>query len=213
MSESSNSVTSILYQVGQETIEVESIMFLLDEMIAESLFDTLRTQQQLGYGVHGSNKTTNRCAAYIVTVIHQEDKFTTKLVYERIEEFMEKTYFEMLKEMNDLTFENFKKAAIKSKLLPNDDLESEVEGNWSEIKFSRYQFDRKEKIAAIIGKISKEEFVAFYERHFKSPDSRVLSVQVSGNIPDAENQDQTDQLTHIDDLNEFKNSLYVYPVF
>ena len=55
----------------------------------EPVFDTLRTQEQLGYSVYSSHRNTFGVLGFSITVNTQATKYTSDHVDERIESFLQ----------------------------------------------------------------------------------------------------------------------------
>lgn len=213
MANSKNSLTYLYYQFGPATFSTNIMIDLIEDILTEPIFDTLRTQQQLGYSVSGSNNFTNNYMGYAITVAHQEDKFSTAVVAERIQQFMDVKVKEILKTMEPSVFEGFKKALINKKLEPKTKLSSEVGINWTEIKFSEYIFDRDIKMVEILKKITKEDLLKFYEDNF-NVHSRKFLIKIRGDHPDTKEEVvKAEEGILIEDVVKFKNSMYVLPVY
>lgn len=99
-----------------------------------------------------------------------------------------------MEDLSDEEFEANKISLIKLKKLDDVEMESENNRHWFEITSSEYIFDRLDKEAEMIGKLTKQEVQDFYKNvMLKSPK---LSIQVIGNkdseIDDEQQED--DQL-------------------
>lgn len=177
----SNSVLKNYYQVGKATIYSESMTEFLVGVINEPLFDTLRSHEQLGYGVACAVRKNGGVIGFVVTVDYQENKNSAHVIDEKIEEFL-KNYLEKLKEMTEKEFSSIKRSIVSLKLITDSDLKKEVNRNWDEVRTGECAFDRNVLEAFEIDKLTKDEAIQFYERIFLSAtETRKLSVQVIGN--------------------------------
>lgn len=130
----------------------------------------------------------------------------------------------MLEDLSDEEFEANKISLIKLKKLDDVEMESENNRHWFEITSSEYIFDRLDKEAEMIGKLTKQEVQDFYKNvMLKSPK---LSIQVIGNkdseIDDEQQEDDQLMLLKIlqidrkngenviKDVGEFRDSLKFY---
>lgn len=130
----------------------------------------------------------------------------------------------MLEDLSDEEFEANKISLIKLKKLDDVEMESENSRHWFEITSSEYIFDRLDKEAEMIGKLTKQEVQDFYKNvMLKSPK---LSIQVIGNkdseIDDEQQEDDQLMLLKIlqidrkngenviKDVGEFRDSLKFY---
>ncbi|KAJ3666562.1 hypothetical protein Zmor_001999 [Zophobas morio] len=85
----SNSVVTNYYQCGSYQIKDSVIIDLLMLILEEPLFDTLRTKEQLGYDVQCSTRDTFGIIGFTITVHAQATKNTTAFVEQRMETFVE----------------------------------------------------------------------------------------------------------------------------
>jgi nardilysin len=223
-----NSATSIYYQIGRKDLKNSAIGTMLKYTISEPLFDTLRTQQQLGYAVKIKKKSSKNIVGMLIEVTSQEDKFSTEFVDEKIEEFIEKKMFEILENWTDEEFDKMKDAIIKKETVPEQNLSDEVEENCKEFVNEEYMFDRKKLLAAEIRKISKQELIQYYEDFMRSGNARKLAIHVKGYSNSSDEKTEQDDPARklkiepldipdprggiiIKNLYEFEESLFVYP--
>lgn len=196
-----NSVIKNYYQVGRATIQNESLSEFLVSVINEPLFDTLRSHEQLGYGVACTLRKNDGILGILITVEYQENKNSAKVIDLKIEKFL-KCFYETLTQISDKDFAAVKRSMVSLKLVADTDLENEVNRNWEEIRNGENLFNKNELEALETEKLSKDLVVNFYENVFLSSKStRKLSVQVTGdNIKNVQN-------CSFKDLNEFKQNL------
>jgi nardilysin len=210
------------YDLGPRTMLKHCTLQLLITILEEPIFDILRTKEQLGYTVGIRSSTARDHLTFNIYVKYQEDKFSSKLISTRIQNFMK---IDARKILNDLSEENFnkiKESQIQLKKTPFNDLQSEVYSNSSQVKYNWLMFDKREKEALILESIMKEDVVSFYESKIHSSDLRVLCIQLLGNANPSESAQESDlKLTLITeqeegenvvtDLDEFKRGLEPYP--
>lgn len=176
----SNSVLKNYYQIGKTTIHEECLTDAIVSLMSEPLFDALRNKEQLGYGVACSARKNCGLMGILITVEYQESKNSSDAVDQSIERFL-RNFYAALKLMNDLGFSSVRRSLVSIKLLPDVDLEKEVNRNWSEIRNGDNVFNRNELQAVEMEKVAKDEIVEFYYRVFLSRnDVRKLSVQIVG---------------------------------
>ena len=82
-----NTMVVNYYQSGPGNIRDQAVMEAIVLMMEEPVFDTLRTQEQLGYAVNMVMRNTYGVLGLTVTVNTQATKFTPQHVDERIETF------------------------------------------------------------------------------------------------------------------------------
>ena len=146
-SSDTNTLVTNYYQAGPGTVRDQVLLDTLVLMMEEPVFDTLRTQEQLGYAVSMTVRNTFGVLGISVTVNTQANKFTADHVDERIEAFF-KTYIS-----EQLTEKNVNQAVqtlIKLRLAADITLDEEMNRNWQEIQGREYVFDRHEVQASIL---------------------------------------------------------------
>ena len=81
------------YQVGAPTLRQYNTAYILQLIMEEPLFNTLRTQQQLGYTVYCSCEySSGGILAYAVTVETDSDKYNADDIDAKIEDFLRSFY-------------------------------------------------------------------------------------------------------------------------
>lgn len=178
-----NSVIKNYYQIGHSTIEMECLLELLVKVMREPLFDYIRTKEQLGYSVSCAIKKDENMLGFAIMVETQEKRNPSKTVDQKIESFL-KNFSKILEDMNDEDFETIKRSAIEQKWSVDTDLECEVTRNWSEIRESKYQFERNDLEARQLELIRKDDLVVFFNHHLLPKNVRKLSVQIVANADD-----------------------------
>ena len=205
-----NSVVKNYYQIGKSTITKDCNTELIVSLLYEPLFDTLRTQDQLGYEVACTLRKNCGILGITITVEYQESKNSANFIELKIEEFL-RNYIKTLKEMSENEFSSLKRSVISLKLIEDCDLEKEINKNWDEIRIGENCFHRKNIEAQEIEKISKSDVVDFYHNTFLS-DGRKLSVQIIGDqISNSKSQinngENFSSIHFINNLKTFKKNL------
>lgn len=176
-----NSIVKNYYQIGEESLESECLIEILTKVIREPLFNTLRTQEQLGYSVSCSSKKEDNFLGFIITVESQERKNPSWLVDGRIERFL-KEFSKTFESMEEEEFEIIKQSIIAQKRSADIDLECEVIRNWIEIRDGKYKFNRNELEIMQMELITKSDVITFFIDHLITPERvRKLSIQVIAN--------------------------------
>jgi len=134
-----NTMVTNYYQGGPGTIREHAVLETIVLLMEEPVFDTLRTQEQLGYAVNMTLRNTYGVFGLSVTVNTQATKFTAEHVEQRIEKFFSEFLSEQLTEEAVTEAIN---ALIKLKSRADVTLEEEVGRNWQEIMSREYVFNR-----------------------------------------------------------------------
>lgn len=211
-----NSILKNYYQVGKATIHSECMTEFLVGVINEPLFDTLRSHEQLGYGVACSVRKNGGIVGLLITVEYQENKYSAHVIDEKIEEFL-RNFFDKLKAMTDKEFSSVKRSIVSLKLIADSDLEKEVNRNWDEVRTGEYVFDRNILEAFEIERLTRENAIKFYDETFLSTiNARKLSVQVIGNacaafkIIKSLDEEKSSRECFVNDLAKFTENLETF---
>ena len=198
-----NSMIKNYYQIGKSSTESECLLELLVKVMREPLFNSIRTNQQLGYSVSCSSKNDNNVLGLTIAVESQEKRNSSSTVDDKIESFLQ-SFSIILEQMEECEFETMKKSILLHKRSPDTDLEMEVNRNWNEIKESKYQFGKNDIEAQQLELIRKSDLMIFFKDHFQSDTIRKLSVQVIANDDDDASLLQHGYL-HLDFLTDEKH--------
>jgi secreted Zn-dependent insulinase-like peptidase len=207
-----NCIIKNYYQVGKATIHAECMTEFLVNILNEPLFDTLRSHEQLGYGVACTFRKNCGTLGLIITVEYQENKNSADIIDEKIEDFLRKFYC-VLKSLSSDEFSSVKRSIVSLKLIADNELEKEVNRNWNEIRSGENLFDRSELEAFEVDKLMKDEVVDFYIRVFLShTETRKISVQVTGDgstLNQKSNMHQNKLENIVTDVISFKEKLEI----
>lgn len=187
-----NTMTCNFYQIGPITIKTNSLIDLLMMIAEEPLFDSLRSKEQLGYDVSCSLHDNHGILGYSIAINSQETKFTAEHIDERIEAFRSQL-LDLIRGTSDSEFEQYKESVVKIKLTDDNNLGDEVSRNWSEITTHEYAFDRVTKEVESLKRITRSDFLHFYEQHLME-NTKKMSVQVIGrsDVMEVDSANQTD---------------------
>lgn len=226
-----NTVVVNFYQIGPISIRLNALIDLLMLVAEEPLFDILRTKEQLGYDVACGIRDNQGILGYTITVNSQESKFTVDHVDERIEHFRGEL-INIIANLSNEDFEQYKDSLVQMKLTDDNDLKDEIDRNWGEVTADDYHFERAQLEADELKTITHAEFLAFYRSSYGAGNERKLSTQIIGN-PNGNKDDADDMAIDkstfdryeivefpagkvagvlIRDLDEYKQSLEIYPI-
>lgn len=128
----------VYYQCGAQNTRNNAILELFCQVINESCFNVLRTQEQLGYIVASGSR--NFGGVQGVRIIVQSDKSPVHLD-ERIENFVSITE-NCLNQMTDEEFKTHVEALALIKLEEPKRMSKQSDIYWNEISSHQYNFDR-----------------------------------------------------------------------
>lgn len=165
---------------------------LLATIIREPCFNQLRTKEQLGYVVFSGLRKGRTSIGFRILV--QSERSSEYLEY-RIDEFLSKFGRYVNQELTDENFEKFKQALIDAKLQKIKHLSEETNRLWNAITDGYYEFDARQKHASLLEKISKEEFIDFFNKYVTGVESNKndktgkfvlhLKSQVKSEVPES----------------------------
>ncbi|CAB3380047.1 Hypothetical predicted protein [Cloeon dipterum] len=226
----SNSAITQHFFCGLASFREVSIAEMIMLMFGESAFDFLRTKEQLGYSVSTPLSLARGILRFSVSVNNQEDKNSLSHVDEKIQEFLLKFYND-LKVMTSEQLEELRVSAMRQKMQADLQLREEANRNWEEVYTEEFMFDRHKKEHDEIANITHQELLEFFHKYvFDHQFVRTLSVAVKAFVPSSnktvrdskcslkemcikytEPGELKRKVNHIQDIDEFKRSLYLYP--
>ncbi|KAF6025311.1 IDE [Bugula neritina] len=210
------------YQLGLEDTHSTMLVELLHQIIKDPCFNTLRTQEQLGYivgcyvrrgsGVHG--------LLFIIQSMKHPD-----YVDHRIETFLS-TVKERLENLTDTDYQKHISGLVAARLAKPKKMKARHNRYWNEIATENYVFNREDIETAHVKTITQQQLVGFFKSNIAAKSSRrhKLSVRIlskshrDGFIPQddeldkykADDKIQTAQT--IEDHIDFKRSMQLFPL-
>ena len=172
-----NAVGALYWQLGADEPRLAGRVSLLEHLLYEPLFDTLRTKQQLGYSVSCEARNTHGCLGFLVTVVSATH--AAEVLEARALEALEE-YAATLERMPKEEFASNVAAAVENRMLDDKTIEDEAGRFWFEIDMRTFAFERAEAEAAAIRKTSQAELVAWFRKGFlSSAHARRLSIAIT----------------------------------
>jgi len=175
-----NTNTSIvsLYQVGPMELAANAVLALLHHLLKEPAFNELRTNEQLGYIVHTSIKTSGDNIKGLLFLI-QSDSFDAIHLDTRVEAFLGRLRSKIVA-MNQGEFQKNIVAVCQSLREKNKNIGEETSKYWHALTNKSYDFKRLDLIADEVEKVEKNEVLQFFDKFIAvdGPRRKKLSVQV-----------------------------------
>jgi len=204
------------YQVGShESIHTDVVVDLFAKMIKEPAMDQLRTKETLGYIVWSGV----RCVRGDVQGIRVLVQGSREPAYlnERIEAFL-KQFRQEIVDMPQAEFEAVRQALVDQKLEQPKKLSARVDRYWSEILCERFNFDRRNLEAEELRTVTREEVLAFYDKHICRDSAHrrkvscfVVPVDESKMTPTADGELTLEQPKKVDNIEDMKAGLELHP--
>ncbi|XP_050542253.1 insulin-degrading enzyme isoform X2 [Daktulosphaira vitifoliae] len=216
----SSSCVYIHLQCGIQSTLNNMIVSLFNEIIKESCFNTLRTQEQLGYIVFSSSSRSH--GVLNLRIIVQSDR-TPLYVDSRIENYLN-TVQDLLEKMPNEEFEKYKDALTVKLLEKPKGLMKQAGVYQIEIDTQDYNFNRSEIEAEALKTIKKDDIIQFYQDQINRMGSkrRKFAVHVKSTLKNntIQQNNHTGEDTSlfdnntliITDITEFKKKHRLYPL-
>lgn len=212
--ENVNSCIQHVIQIDIYKEELSAKSGLFAQMLHEPCFDTLRTKEQLGYVVFSSSLNNHGTSNIRILV---QSEHTTSYLEWRIDEFY-KAFGEILKSMSDDDFMKHKDALCKSLLQKYKNMNEESSRFAAAIYLGDYNFTHRQRKAALVSKVTKEEMIEFFETYIIGDEAAKVIIhlksQVNGENIDESKLDSTVYPSGelIEDIGVFKSKLLAAPV-
>ena len=146
---------------------------LLGSFLSQKFFDTLRTQETLGYVVQLS-KSFLLEIPHLIGIIQSSIK-VPEYCSQRVKNFYEEKKDEIMN-ITDDEFNKRIKSLLVEEMRKDIKLKEQFERNWTEISLMRYKFNLKEENAEYLKKCTKEGFIQFYKKYMEN-DIKMLKVE------------------------------------
>lgn len=180
--EEENSAVEIYIQCGLATDpRTRALVDMVDQLMYEPCYDTLRTKEQLGYTVSSGSRLTHGVMGFGIFV--QSGTHGPLYLDERVESFLV-GFEQRLMEMPAEEFEQNRQSLLKAKKMKDKSMIEEVERAWDGLVNRGSDFmARKDEVAAL-EEVTQNEVIQFYSKFFTPAASgsirKRLAVYVAG---------------------------------
>ena len=206
-----SSAILVYYQCFAKSTYYNMLLKLFHQVIKGPCFDTLRSQQQLGYDV--------RCQAMSIApgvqglcIQIQSDHKHPEYLDEKIQDFLQEMG-SYIADMSEDAFQDLINSLVSQGLQTKNDRKMSHARFLHEIVSKQYNFDRDLAEIQYLHTLTKDDINNFYNKHIaaEAPERRKLAVYIIGkDLPSA---DVRHKACHeIADLDELKQSLEFYPL-
>jgi protease-3 len=151
---------------------------ILKAHLTRSVFDILRTEEQLAYSVGGFSKKIKNytgIGVYIQTPVNNLEDMQSRFDQFRLD------YRKQLKQLTESSFQKLKESALIGLNEKPKNFYDEVSNyldDWYEEKFD---FDSKTKLIHAVEKVTLSDVIDFYEQTMVNESGARLSIQLRGN--------------------------------
>ena len=190
-----NDTAVTYYLQGNEKSDAEMARSkLLGQLIEEPFYFDLRTTHRVGYLVFAAAMDIAEVPGMLMSI--QSPSHAAEELDQLVATFLD-DFPKQLLEMSDDAFNQTKQGLIARILKRDNQLADRTDRYWTEIDLKKHHFDSRQRLAAEIEKLAKEDVLKYLERVVAS-DLRELVVQSPGRRDGAESAalgDEGRQLT------------------
>ncbi|RHY93303.1 hypothetical protein DYB35_000165, partial [Aphanomyces astaci] len=197
-----NTIVEYYFQMTNHTIETMALTDLLQQIMEEPLFDSLRTKKQLGYEVSCTARETHGILGFGLAVVSSSASAAAIAVE------MDAFLAEFRHTLANITADQFSQhvqSQVQLKREPDVTMMVATERFWTEISNQRLAFDLNRDVANWLesNRCTKETLEAFYSDWF-GPTARKLQVHVVGQRSSSPNIPPPDGVTTPHAVAQFK---------
>ena len=168
----------VIYQQGiDDSIQTRATVSLLASILRTPFYDTLRTQQQLGYIVNAGTLpilNVNGLVFYIESPVADPLELESS-----IDAFLV-SYAEELASMDPAMFEDIKNGMLNNMRQPPQRLDALSGRFWSDILIQQYESDSSLEMAAAIESLTQAHIVDYYNTYVARPGTGRLVARSAG---------------------------------
>ncbi|MBT4963455.1 MAG: hypothetical protein HON32_04680 [Francisellaceae bacterium] len=161
------------YPIDKSDYITKAKLMLLGNVISTPFFDELRTTQQVGYVVAARADSSYKQLG--VQFIIQSPNYKQRDLLHRVDKFISDEY-DQIKTLPERELEEHKSSIYDNLLDKPKDISSSLGQHWNILSKEDTDFDRNEKIAELVMKISKDELLEFYKEVLITNDKHLLIV-------------------------------------
>ncbi|GBG26802.1 Insulin-degrading enzyme [Hondaea fermentalgiana] len=169
------------FQIGEDQLRDRVLVDLIEELMEEPMYDTLRTKHQLGYSVSCSMRYTHKVLGYVVRVT--SDTHTGDELEAHVFAFMQSFLTFLEEELDEEHFEDHLRTAVELKLEEDNNLSDESRRLWETIADHSYEWHTTRREAFSLFGLTRQDVVAAYKRWLlptATSTLRVVSVRSAG---------------------------------
>eukprot|EP00050_Salpingoeca_kvevrii_P018328 m.72932 g.72932 ORF g.72932 m.72932 type:complete len:1023 (-) comp8017_c0_seq2:242-3310(-) len=165
-SDDTNSFVQCIFQIGGHDTRQRVVLEIIEHLINEPYFQTMRTEQQLGYDVGCGYRIMHGHLCFSLFVQSPATKFSVQEIDRRIDGFLE-SFAPRLRNISDKDFSETINAISMTKLARTLNQREEVDRFWAEITSRCFCFNRQEKEVEFLHKVTKEEVADSFDEYLK----------------------------------------------
>ena len=185
-----NSCSVAYWQAGEDNFHLKAALLIVESLLKEPCFSTLRTTKQLGYIVFSALWSRRHMLGYFILV--QSHVCAPAGLSGHITEFIA-AMRKIISELSEELFAKHKNSVLKSVTKRNVSLEEEFAQYAAEMLSFDHQFDRREKLAQATVECTIQSVQTAFERTFLTENKRIDFEFVSTNLLPMQEQNNSSQ--------------------
>eukprot|EP00892_Ulva_mutabilis_P011819 jgi/Ulvmu1/9009/UM005_0100.1 len=159
-----NSAMQVYLQLGKTSLRLRALQLLCEQVVKESLWHKLRTEQQLGYSVGSSPTDTAQMLGFLVAVSSEK---RPEDVEQAVSQFLDSA-LEDVKALSVEAFEDHvESVSIALREAPNN-VDEQADHHWRCMSDMHYNFYKRYQVDAELHRLSHDDLVAFYAKYIIS---------------------------------------------
>ena len=216
--EEENSVIESYFQCGDTTLDPRQrgLLDLIDQLLYEPCYNTLRTKEQLGYSVHSGPRLTYGISGLCIVI--QSGVYDPCHLDARIDAFLS-SFLTTLREMSDEEFEKNREALLANKMIKDRNLGEAGDRAWDVLVSRGKNFKHREEEISLIRELRKEDVMEYFREKVVvgGRERRKLAVCVVGRAADKGGAGEKGRNAYggdallIEDIDAFKKESEFYP--
>ena len=175
--EPTDNAVVLSFVADQASLKDALALRLLASVYSNSAFTELRTEEQLGYIVHGRSTDINE-RAMLMLFVQSNNTALTPLV-ERLNRFHQE-FSQVMADLSDEDFEQLRKAEIAALTERPTNFYTEAAQFMGSFNRGDYAFDRRERELEILNTLDKEALIDGYQRLVGEHQGSRFFIQIRG---------------------------------
>ena len=174
-----DSTLLLYYQAKDNTVKTRASAMILGKIISTPFWNTLRTEQQLGYVAMAGSYLLDNWPSLLMVV--QSPVAGPDQIYKSVSDFIRGIEF-TLGDMTDEEIASYKNGIIVDLMKTDANLNEKTNRFWSEIEDGFYDFNEREELVAALKSITKSELISNANKLFLSENKTPVIIENYGNM-------------------------------
>ncbi|MEZ5539261.1 MAG: insulinase family protein [Pseudomonadales bacterium] len=192
------------FQAPADTVVQQVHLLMLEQVLAPAYFNSLRTEQQLGYIVTARYLPLTRVPGLAFLV--QSPSHSAADIDEKSQEFIQK-YFSTISQRDDAWFEQQKRALLVQLEDKPKNQSEQAERFFDDLTLGYNAFDSRAQKIAALQKMTKQDLLVVYQTVLLSPERREMLLVSPGKLGvQTWLEGEAKAFHRIDDIDAFKAS-------